>query len=77
MFPKYKDWNVTLTPKGVSKRRLSRNLRLLIWTLLFTGLYQAKKSGLSAKYLKNHIRNAIIAILATGVSGMQRLLSAL
>jgi len=75
MFPKYDDWNITLTPKGVAKARLRKSAHILSWTLLLTALYQARRKGLSRKDLKDLIRKSFAAFLATVLKGIQQLLN--
>ncbi|KAF2808498.1 FAD/NAD(P)-binding domain-containing protein [Mytilinidion resinicola] len=77
MFPKYSDWDITLTSKGVTKRRLRQTARILSWILLFTGLYQAKKRRLTPKGIRDFIRNSLVVVLATALRGIQQLLNAL
>lgn len=66
-FPKYNDWNIAYTKKGVSKIRRTRALRLLSVILAVGGVYRWHKSGLGVKDIKGMLQNVLQGVLATAV----------
>jgi hypothetical protein len=66
-FPKYYDWNIAYTNKGISKIRRTRALRILGVTLAIIGVYRWRKSGLGLKDLRGTMQNVLQGVLATAV----------
>lgn len=66
-FPKYNDWNIAYTSKGVSKIRRTRALRLLSVLLAIIGVYRWRKSGLSVGDIKGMLERVLHSALATAV----------
>lgn len=66
-FPKYNDWNIVYTSKGISKIRRTKTLRLLIVTLAVVGVCRWRKSGLSVKNIRVMLQNVIHGVPATAI----------
>ncbi|KAL1653512.1 hypothetical protein SLS61_004022 [Didymella pomorum] len=66
-FPKYNDWNIAYTTKGISNIRRTRALRMLGITLAIVGVYRWRKSGLGFKDIRAMIQNVLQGGLATAV----------
>ncbi|KAF3047859.1 hypothetical protein E8E11_006020 [Didymella keratinophila] len=66
-FPKYNDWNIAYTSKGISKIRRTRALRMLGVTLAIIGVYRWRKSGLGLKDIRGMMQNVLQGVLATAV----------
>ena len=66
-FPRYNDWNIAYTSKGVSKIRRTRALRLLSATLAVVGVYRWRKSGLGVTDIRGMLQNVLQGVLATAV----------
>lgn len=66
MFPKYSDWNIEYTSKGLLRKRLGWLLKSLAIILLFSGAYRAKQRGLSYAQVKGGFQIAALqTIIAT------------
>ncbi|OCK83255.1 FAD/NAD(P)-binding domain-containing protein [Lepidopterella palustris CBS 459.81] len=66
MFPKWKDWNIEYSHKGLVKRRIRRSFRFIALALLITGAYCARQKGLGLKDAKELVRTALQAVLEQG-----------
>lgn len=69
MFPKWKDWNLEYTPKGILRERLRKTLQYGLFVGAVVGAYQLKKSGGSFRDLSSlwgqHFKNALATVLRT------------
>lgn len=79
MFPKWSDWQVQYTRKGLLKERIRQGLNLVILAAMIVGLYQARRSpgGISAlpSMLRQHFKGLIRGFLGSmnrGISRLQR-----
>jgi hypothetical protein len=59
LFPKWADWNIEYTKKGVAQKRKTRAVRVLALALLVGGAYRLRQSGLSVKDLKAFVRKEV------------------
>jgi hypothetical protein len=59
LFPKWADWNIEYTKKGVAQKRKTRAVRLLALVLLAGGAYRLRQSGLGVKDLKAFLQNEV------------------
>lgn len=66
-FPKYSDWNIAYTSKGVSKKRWRGALRLLGVTLAIVGVYHWRKSGFVMKNIGDTLQTAFHEVLVRAV----------
>lgn len=66
-FPKYSDWNIAYTSKGISKIRRTRALRLLGITLAIIGVYRWRKSGLGIRDIRGMLQSMFNGAVATAV----------
>lgn len=66
-FPKYSDWNIAYTRRGLAKMRRTRALRLLSVALAVVGAYRWRKSGLGIKDIRAMLENVFQGVLATAV----------
>jgi len=73
MFPKYSDWNIQYTPRGLFKLRMKQTFQLLVLLIPIIGAYSIGEDfpgGLSA--LLETIRKNVKLGLLTLVGGLQR-----
>lgn len=63
MFPKWSDWNITLTKQGLRRQRMRRAARLLATLLLVLSVQQIRQGRLD-----------ISSVAAAAKSGLRRLL---
>jgi len=73
MFPKYSDWNIQYTPRGLFKLRMKQTFQLLVLLITIIGAYSIREDfpgGLSA--LIETIRKNVKLGLLTLVGGLQR-----
>jgi len=59
LFPKWADWNIEYTKKGVAQKRKTRAVRLLALVLLAGGAYRLRQSGLGVKDVKAFLQNEV------------------
>lgn len=52
MFPKYSDWNLTYTRRGLVKLYLQRGLRVLALLVLLVGALKARQKGIGTAGLR-------------------------
>ncbi len=79
MFPKWSDWQIQYTRKGLLKERIRQGLSLAIFAAMIVGLYQARRlpGGISAlpSMLRQHFKGLILGLLSSvsrGISRVQR-----
>ncbi|KAF1837180.1 FAD/NAD(P)-binding domain-containing protein [Decorospora gaudefroyi] len=60
-FPKWRDWNIEYTNKGVAKMRLRRAMRGLAVLLAVSGMWRLRKSGLGIKDVIELLRGILHA----------------
>jgi cation diffusion facilitator CzcD-associated flavoprotein CzcO len=64
LFPKWSDWNITYTKKGLAKQRTQKSARVLLGALAVVGAYRFHQSGASVKDVQAALRNALLAVFA-------------
>jgi len=79
MFPKWSDWQIQYTRKGLLKKRIRQGLNLVIFAAMIVGLYQARTipGGISAppSMLRQHFKSLVLGLLGSmnrGISRVQR-----
>ena len=45
MFPRWSDWDIEYTRKGLIKKRIRHGLKYVAFAAIIVGLYQARRSG--------------------------------
>jgi hypothetical protein len=65
-FPKWDDWNITYTKKGIAKMRMRRAVRVLVVVLAVGGLWRLKLSGLRV----NDVKGSLRCVLQGGVASV-------
>jgi hypothetical protein len=58
-FPRWNDWNIEYTNKGIAKMRARRAVRTLALMLAIGGVWRFKQSGLGLKDVKSLLRGAV------------------
>jgi len=71
MFPKYSDWDVTYTSKGLAKRKVKSILKYLTYILAIGGLYRAKKNGYKLKDILALIKGYLRAAMMVAAGSLQ------
>ena len=76
-FPKYNDWNIQLTNRGIIQRRLRKTLAYAFFAFALVAAFWARRSGKSlsnliAGKLREGTKN-ILALLAGVIAKMQRI----
>lgn len=64
MFPKWSDWDIKYTRRGVIKARISKILKFLAFAATLVGIYWLQKSGVGLP----GITSSLSAYLRAGVS---------
>jgi cation diffusion facilitator CzcD-associated flavoprotein CzcO len=64
-FPKWSDWNIAYTSKGIWNMRRRRATRVLATVLAIVGAYRVRQSGLGVKDLKAMLQNVVQGALAS------------
>ncbi|KAF2030110.1 FAD/NAD(P)-binding domain-containing protein [Setomelanomma holmii] len=64
-FPKWSDWNISYTSKGIWNIRRRRAMRILATVLAIVGAYRVHQSGLGVKDVKALLQNVIRGSLAS------------
>lgn len=69
MFPKWKDWDVTYTRKGLLKQRLRQALKYIAFVAAIVGVYRTRQAGQSMvdipNLLRQYVRFALLRIQGT------------
>lgn len=73
MFPRYSDWNIRYTTRGIWRRRLKEMLRVVAFALLVLGISQARQKGYALRDGPTLIRAAIRQGIQSGIKGMEAL----
>lgn len=55
MFPKYSDWNIQYTPKGLLKHRLSQVLKIIVLAAGIVGAW----------YIRHDVRGGLVGFMRT------------
>lgn len=75
MFPKWKDWNVTYTRKGLWKHRLRQALKYIAFAAAIVGMVRTRKAGRSLidvpSLLGRYVRLGLIWALGTVSRGIE------
>ncbi|CAE7010800.1 hypothetical protein CFE70_001958 [Pyrenophora teres f. teres 0-1] len=58
-FPKWNDWNIEFTSRGIAKMRMRRAVRSLALALAIGGIWRFKKSGLGLKDAKDWLKRMV------------------
>lgn len=59
MFPKWTDWNVTYTRKGLLKQRLWQALKYIAFAAAIVGMYRTRQAGQSMVDIPNLLRQYV------------------
>ena len=75
MFPKWSDWNIQYTRKGLLKRRISQTLRVLVLAAVIVGAYSVRKDIRVSLYMfqnmfRVNIKSALFEILRLAQKGV-------
>lgn len=62
-FPKWDDWNIAYTSKGIAKVRQRKAIRLLTVALAIVGAYRIRQSGLGVQDAKDAMRGLVQGLL--------------
>lgn len=78
MFPKWSDWNIQYTTKGLIKERIKQTLRLVTLLASIVGLYRIRKDvrgGLSAfdSFMKQKFKFGLLRLLDWAERGARML----
>lgn len=77
MFPRWGDWNVKYTARGLRKRRLAQIVRAVSAMVALLALIRAWKSGLGLRdgptILRSYLRSALYGVLTSGIRGLDML----
>ena len=67
MFPKWSDWNISYTTKGLWKQRIKRILALAAFAATIVGAFRLRQSGMSIKslpgQLQQFVRSTVLQVL--------------
>jgi len=58
-FPKWNDWNIEFTSKGIARIRLRRMVKSLALVLAIGGMWRLKRSGLTLKDAKDWLKGMV------------------
>lgn len=56
MFPKWADWDIQYTSKGLLKHRLRQALKYAAFVAAIVGLYRARKHGVALRAIPDMVR---------------------
>jgi len=73
MFPKWSDWNINYTRKGLIKLRAMQALKVLLTAAAIIGAYRAKQSGAGLHYFGNMLNRCRNTLLSTTIRSLQAL----
>lgn len=78
MFPKWGDWNIQYTTKGLIKHRTWQTLRVFTLLASIVGLYRIRKDvrgGLRAfdSFVKQHVKFGLLRLLGWAERGVRAL----
>jgi hypothetical protein len=73
MFPRYEDWNIKYTPKGLAKRRTRITMRYIAYALVIAGIYSAKRKEYGIKNLPGLVTAYMRLALLMGARTLQRI----
>lgn len=78
MFPKWSDWNIRYTTKGLIKRRAGQTLRALALIAIIVGLYYIRKDvrgGLRAcdSFVKQTQKSGLLRLVRWAEKGVRML----
>lgn len=78
MFPKWSDWNIRYTTKGLVKQRVRQTLRVLALVAMIVGLYYIRKDvrgGLRAldSFVKQNVKSGLLKMLSWAEKGVRML----
>ena len=75
MFPRWGDWNIEYTKKGVWNMRRRRATRTLAVLLAVVGAYRFRQSGLDVKGVLRNIVQGAAASVVEGLGQVRRQIS--
>ncbi|KAI9819853.1 MAG: hypothetical protein M1827_006422 [Pycnora praestabilis] len=79
MFPKWSDWNIEYTEKGLLKQRSRQLLKYLAFVVAIVGVYQARQAGMTLftipEFLRQSFRSLLTALLNIGIRVLENLRS--
>lgn len=67
MFPKWSDWNITYTKRGLLKLYLQHGLRVLAAFVLLIGGWRARQRGLKVTDLRAALKHVVEAVIDNGI----------
>ena len=59
MFPKWNDWNISYTKKGLFKKRIKTTLKCVVLVGCIVGSYRIRKTGTSLVQVPDVVRQII------------------
>ena len=65
MFPKWDDWNIAYTKRGIWNIRRTRATRALAVLLAVVGAYRLRQSGMGFRDIKDAIRSLVQGSVAS------------
>ncbi len=79
MFPKWNDWNVTYTRKGLLKHRLQQALKIVAFAAVLVGLFRLRQAGRSVtdipRILQQYVRLGLSTVLSMINHGIEMIQS--
>jgi hypothetical protein len=76
MFPRWKDWTVTYTRKGLLKHRVWQASKYIAFAAAIVGMVRTMQAGRSLLDIPNHlqqyVRSGLLSILATLSRGIAK-----
>lgn len=75
MFPKWADWNIKYTPKGLRQKRIKTLLKYTLYAALFTGAVKARRVGVKFSDIPKLTKGYSRAALAIAAGFLQSLSS--
>ena len=77
MFPKWSDWNIAYTSKGLRKQRLRATLKTLACLFALIAVYRARKTGMTVSSLAGSAKGTAKWMLDGFVNGLGSVRNAL
>lgn len=75
MFPKWRDWHIQYTSKGLLKYRLRQALKYVAFAAAIVGLYRARKKGVAVTALPGLLRMFVREGALRLLNGLQGVLA--
>lgn len=71
MFPKWADWDIQYTSKGLLKHRLGQALKYVAFAAAIVGVYRARRQGLALRAVPDMLRMFLRSGAMTFLDGLQ------